>query len=302
MAKQPQAVRAPKQQRKSASAGPDWVGLLEEALTRPGRISEAYSAFHSFSIGNRILAALQLAERKLPLAPIASFKAWQAKGRQVRKGEKAISLVMPVTVKRERQVTNELGEVETKFERATVFVLRPRWFSYDQTEPMQGVEQTPEPPRELPLWNRAKALEALGVTEASFDLLDGNTQGYARPSKRIIAINPMAANPLKTTFHELAHCLLHADQDRIVDGAELPRSLLEVEAEAVAYLCCASLGHTGLEECRGYIQSYLMLCRGRTDEIRTRHAMRIFRATDQILKAGANSAPEDEDHANDEES
>jgi hypothetical protein len=74
--------------------------LLERALTEPGIISAAYRRFHRFSIGNQILAAIQLIEKGLPLSPIASFGRWKALGRSVRKGEKALSLWMPITVKR----------------------------------------------------------------------------------------------------------------------------------------------------------------------------------------------------------
>ena len=298
MAKKTNTVRSQERATQSQSQTPDWRALLEEALSKPGRLSEAYSAFHNFSIGNRILAMMQLMRRGLPLSPIASFKAWQAKGRQVRKGEKAISLVMPVTIKREREVHNEAGDVETIVDRKTIFVMRPRWFSYDQTEPMEGRDEAQLPMAATPQWDREKALRTLGITEAPFDCLDGNTQGFAVPSARTIAINPMAVFPLKVTFHELAHCLLHEQEALIEDGLELPRSLAEVEAEAVAYLCCASLGLPGLEESRGYIQAYMMFCRGRADEIQARHAMRIFRATDQILKAGL---PGEEDEEEDDD-
>lgn len=293
MAMKTNTVRS--QERATQSQTPDWRALLEEALSKPGRLSEAYSAFHDFSVSNRILAMMQLTKRGLPLSPIASFKAWQAKGRQVRKGEKAISLVMPVTIKREREVHNEAGDVETIVDRKTIFVMRPRWFSYDQTEPVEGHDATQLPVTATPQWDREKALRTLGITEAPFDCLDGNVQGYAIPSERTIAINPMAVHPLSTTFHEIAHCLLHPKEARIEDGIELPRSLAEVEAEAVAYLCKASLGLSGLEESRGYIQAYMMFCRGRADEIQARHAMRIFRATDQILKAGRSGEEEDDD-------
>ena len=47
--------------------------LLAQALTEPGIVSEAYRRFHRFSIGNQILAAVQLHQRHLPLSPIASF-------------------------------------------------------------------------------------------------------------------------------------------------------------------------------------------------------------------------------------
>jgi len=78
----------------------DMRTILQIALTQPGVMNQAYRAFHNYSIGNQLLAALQLLDRGLPLAPIASFNAWREKGRFVKKGEKAISLFMPISVKR----------------------------------------------------------------------------------------------------------------------------------------------------------------------------------------------------------
>ena len=78
----------------------DMRTILHIALTQPGVMNQAYRAFHNYSIGNQLLAALQLLDKGLPLAPIASFNAWREKGRFVKKGEKAISLFMPISVKR----------------------------------------------------------------------------------------------------------------------------------------------------------------------------------------------------------
>lgn len=38
---------------------PKWSALLIEAVTKPGLIMKAYSAFHTFSVGNQILALVQ---------------------------------------------------------------------------------------------------------------------------------------------------------------------------------------------------------------------------------------------------
>ena len=66
-------------------------------------------------------------------------------------------------------------------------------------------------------------------------------------------MSPLSPHPHKTTFHELGHCLLHLDEEHR-EGADLPRNLKEVEAEAVAMLCCEALGLDGAEYARGYIQ------------------------------------------------
>ena len=75
----------------------EYTAILQEALTRPGIVNAAYRAFHGYSLGNQILAAMQLTAKGLPLSPIASFNGWREKGRFVKNGQKAISLFMPVS-------------------------------------------------------------------------------------------------------------------------------------------------------------------------------------------------------------
>src|SRR6266487_2587535 len=209
---------------------PQFVDLLNRALTEPGVISRAYTAFHGYSIGNQILAFVQCAERGIPPGPIATFIGWKDKGRYVRKGAKAIVLCMPVTCKR-KATDDRPTDVsdDGKPETFTRFVYRPNWFVLSQTEG-QAVEPAP-----IPAWAQVRALETLDITEESFSLTDGNCQGYAR--QRTIAVSPVAELPDKTRFHELAHVVLgHTSEAEagLTDSDITPRSLREVEAEAVA--------------------------------------------------------------------
>ena len=69
---------------------------------------EAYSAFHNYSIGNQILALVQCQLRGLEPGPINTFPGWQALGRNVKRGERALILCMPITRKRpRRRITGE---------------------------------------------------------------------------------------------------------------------------------------------------------------------------------------------------
>lgn len=77
---------------------PDGSALFHEALTQPGLLSDAYRPFHRYSAGNAMRIALQARLRGLQLSPVASFKGWLNKGYAVKRGEKALSMVMPVTV------------------------------------------------------------------------------------------------------------------------------------------------------------------------------------------------------------
>lgn len=284
---------------KKELARPDWGSLLVEALTSPGRLADCYTVFHEYSLGNRILAALQLALRGLPLAPIGSFGKWKALGRSVRKGEKAISLIMPLTISKKPAAddpvcpaTESSGCVEgsgadsTRKRGFTIFVLKNHWFSLDQTEGEPYEAQVG-----IPDWDKARALPNLGITEERFALMDGNTQGYAVPGEKRLAINPLAAMPWKTLFHEIAHCLLHSREAQMADGALMPKDIKEAEAEAVAYLCCATLGLPGLEESRGYIQDWLG-SEERAEEFGRKSAARVFSAADKILRAGTKASNE----------
>jgi len=74
--------------------------LLKRAVSEPGTISAAYSAFHNYSIGNQLAALFQCWLRQIPVGPIATLKDWNSKGRYVKRGEKAIWLCMPITGKK----------------------------------------------------------------------------------------------------------------------------------------------------------------------------------------------------------
>ena len=65
--------------------------LLANAVTEPGRIHEAYTAFHGYSLGNQLSALFQCHERGIAPGPIATFPRWKDRGRFVRKGEKALT-------------------------------------------------------------------------------------------------------------------------------------------------------------------------------------------------------------------
>ena len=263
---------------------PQFAELLSRALTEPGVVSRAYSAFHGYSLGNQILAFVQCAERGIMPGPIATFMGWKDKGRYVRKGEKAIVLCMPVTCKRKpddqpQPVDSAEPGANSQPETFTRFVYRPNWFVLSQTEG-QAVEPPP-----MPDWSQTRALETLSIVEEPFTATDGNCQGYAR--QRTIAVSPVAELPHKTRFHELAHVVLGhtAEAEAGLSDSDLtPRSLREVEAEAVALVCLEALGLPGAEHCRGYIQHWNEH-RG-AEPIPERSAQRIFKAADQILKAG----------------
>ena len=251
-----------------------FAALLQSVVHEPGTLSQAYRQFHSYSLGNQLLAMFQCHEREIPPGPMATYPRWRELGRQVKKGAKALTLCQPI--QRKTETTDpDTGETGTEDAAWTQFIYKPRWFVLSQTEG----QELPEP--EIPSWDRDTALEALDVREIPFEHTDGNCLGFAR--ERSIAINPVNPLPHKTRFHELAHVLLgHTAEGEQADSEIMSRNLRECEAESVALLCCAALDLPGIAECRGYVQRWW----GQGHEIPERSAQRILKAADQILRAG----------------
>jgi len=255
---------------------PNFSELLAKAVSEPGTISAAYTAFHGYSLGNQLLALAQCHLRGIQVGPIASFNKWKELGRHVLKGSKAIELCMPITQKTTDKATGEPAVF-------TRFVFRKNWFVLSQTDGADYV------PTALPGWVDTVALAALDITRVEFALMDGNCQGYAMG--RQVAVSPVAALPYKTLFHELAHVVLGhtTDEATMADDDRTPRNLREVEAEAVAMLCTAALGLPGMEDSRGYIQHW----NASGEAIPEASARKILKTADTILKAGRPAEPKE---------
>ena len=276
---------------KPAPDVPKWSALLVEAVNKPGLIMEAYSAFHNYSIGNQILALVQCQLRGLEPGPINTFPGWQALGRTVKRGERALILCMPITRKARDEEAESNGDDANGERTFTSFMHKARWFVISQT---YGSDLGPVT---IPEWDAERALSTLCIERITFDKTDGNCQGFARGSQ--IAINPVAQLPHKTLFHEMAHVLLHTSEGDFTDTEQTPRNLREVEAESVALLCCEALNLEGADYCRGYIQNWLYQGIGYdADAIPEKSAQKIFRAADQILRAGRPTRERSAEYAN----
>jgi hypothetical protein len=159
------------------------------------------------------------------------------------------------------------------------FRFRAYWFVLVQTEGEDAYVSS------IPGFDIDTALRTLNITRTPFDEMNGNIQGFANGHE--IAVNPVAALPHKTTFHEIAHIVLrHTTSEKLVDNEQTARHIREVEAESVALICCETLGLDGPEFCRGYIQYWLKA----ETEIPNQSAARIFVAATSILKAGIPAA------------
>jgi antirestriction protein ArdC len=278
-------------------APPTFAELLEEAVNKPGVISQAYFHFHAYSFQNQLLALLECWRRGIEPGPIHTFGGWLKLNRAVRRGEKAITLCMPVswaakvepTKRADDASVNDSREPKSEDARQSTersitrrrFVFRPNWFVLSQTD------GEPIPQLSIPTWDESLALASLGIEKIPFSMTSGNVQGYAQG--RQVAVSPIAHLPHRTLIHEIAHVVLGhtAEVVSLIDHAEAtPRDVREVEAEGVAYIVTQSLGLPGEEFSRGYLQHWLNRCTGGEKKIDERSAQKIFHAADTILKAG----------------
>lgn len=257
----------------------DWSELLDQALTREGKLSNVYNRFYEYSFLNQMLLAMQGVYE-----PVATYKRWQDMDRQVVRGAQARSILRPIIIKdraAKGETVVEDGQ-EPEGARLVGFKLVRCLFPLSETT---GKELPPAP--EFPGWNRQTAEERLGISRIPFDISDGNVMGYSVGLR--YAINPLNPTPDRTAFHEYAHIVRGDTLPSLQDEYRQHRGRREVVAESIAYLCMHQLGvlddETALHS-RGYIQDW------RKGETLSDESVRdIFRTTDAILRAGRPAVP-----------
>ena len=256
------------------TANKSYREVLNQMIDQPGMISEAYSQFHNYSFGNVMMVLFQCALMGKKFGPVSNYKNWQRLGRQVRKGEKAMIILHPVERKFTKTEIDENGEEVEKEVRYMTFVEKATAFVLSQTDG-EDIEWTQYK------WNKDQALAELGIEEIEFDSGNGNSQGFA--NMKGIAVNPVAAHPLKTMVHEIAHKMLHITEGMtIVDLMKMDYSENEVEAETIAMIVAEALGMSGREESIGYIRGWMRAGFEYTDKM----ANRILSTANKILRAG----------------
>jgi len=246
--------------------------LLEEALENPGMLSQAYTRFHGYSLGNRLAVIYQCIIKGIEPGPFAAYAAWQKLDRQVRKGEKALFIMHPMM----RKQTNEQGVDENVL---VGFTWKPTAFVLSQTdgEDLELAEIVP--------FDLAAVLKEVNITPVPFTHEDGNCLGFAT-QKREISVSPLSPRPERTLMHEIGHILLgHCEKGGQVDIETFSYSTHEVEAEAFSYLVCGMLNMADDEaqkaESRGYISHWMQ--NGGKGEWTEQNARRVFSAVDRFL-------------------
>lgn len=234
--------------------------------------------FHKYSANNSLLIYLQKPDASL----VAGYQTWLKQfGRQVRKGEKGITILAPCPHKFKKRREEEDGTVTEEEIRYTTF-RATTVFDISQTDG----DPVPESPCKL-LTGDVEEYEALmGKLEevapvpVCYEEIQTGANGYfSRVEGRIVVDSRLGQmQTLKTMIHEIAHAILHGE------GAELEkadREMKEVQAESVAYTVCEALGLDSSDYSFGYIAGWS----SGKDAKELTASLEVIRATaDMILK------------------
>lgn len=214
---------------------------------------QTMSKFHRYSFNNTLLIAMQRPDATL----VTGYRNWQSMGRQVKKGEKGITILAPAPIKRKReqeildQNHKPLLDADGKPRTEEVEVVIPRFkpttvFDISQTdgEPIETLapEELTEAVADYDLF--MEAITAVSPVPIRFDEIEGEAKGYYHSvDKEIVIQKGMSdSQTIKTAIHETGHARIH-DKDLMAEqGIEKDRLTKEVEAESVAYCVCSAFG------------------------------------------------------------
>jgi antirestriction protein ArdC len=172
---------------------------------------------------------------------VAGYRTWQALGRQVRKGERGIRILVPLARRAHPAAADD--EVD---EAGVAGAPRSLGFGTAAVFDLSQTEGAPLPRLEVPVLVGAEGQElfdrlqgaaeqaGLQVRRGGARFRSPSTMGFYDPHQRLIAVREAAPLQMtKTLAHELAHHF---------DGAERSDAVAESLAESVAYVVCARFG------------------------------------------------------------
>lgn len=242
------------------------------------RFLAAMARFHDYSFGNVMLIVSQ----RPGATHVAGYRAWQKLGRQVRKGERGITIMAPMLFKPK--------DADAKDEDAFLRFRAVAVFDISQTDG----EALPEPPRvggdPGHHWDRLTGfVEAEGITIRYESL--GSVQGMSRGGTIALSNELDEAERFSVLVHELAHELMHQGPKQ--PDPRPPKSVRELEAESVAFVVCTAVGMKTGTASSDYIQSH-----GGNAELLGQSLQRVQKTAERILDG---LLPEPEDEATHEE-
>jgi N-terminal domain of anti-restriction factor ArdC len=191
-----------------------------------------------YSFGNQLLIAMQRPDASY----VAGFRAFLELNRCVRRGERAIRILAPMSVRTAEQVP--AGDPEMVDQRRTVF-RAVSVFDVSQTEPLPDREPVPLDPPSQPIEGDSHAHLLRPLADLAMDLgfsvhyrpVDGSAEGWCDTGNHVIVVNcNLPANArVRVLVHEIAHALG-------VGYREHGRRRAEVLVDTVTFVVCGSVG------------------------------------------------------------
>lgn len=252
---------------------------IQGILQKPG--FQGWTEFLTFLATRRKYSArnmLMIYYQKPDATAVASYKTWQKAGRNVRAGEKALTILAPIFA---RQTEEE--KAENRPRRLVGFKGVPV-FDISQTD---GPEIVSAPVSRLQgddfgiLAHMIPIAEKDGWT-VTFKSMDGihsdDLNGWCDYTGKQIVVREglFAAQSAKTLAHEIGHKLLH-------EGATgMDRGEKELEAESVAFLVLHHFGIDAGDYSFGYIAGW---AGDEAEKTLQRNASRVLKAANEIIDA-----------------
>ena len=210
------------------------------------------SKFTAYSPRNCLLIAMQTNGKA---TYVAGYKKWQALGRQVQKGSKAIFIFAPYTFKRHlKDGTEEDG---IGFFAMPVFDISATKVVMDDA-PTIGLEQIDVPVTEYD--TLIHAIIDAAPCPVSFEKFDGTANGYYSPSENSITVRSSLSESMriKTLLHEIAHASLDNPANHQDNIPKDTRNVKEIRAESIAFMVSSMIGIPTDDYSFPYIASWEM--------------------------------------------
>jgi hypothetical protein len=228
-----------------------------------------FSNFHQYSFYNRILIYIQNPNA----TKVASYKNWKAKHRQVKKGARGMSVLVPIFPKGHNPL--KTGDEEDKKRQPVRFIVGSV-FDIADTE---AIDERGDIPDEPEWWGNqepsetADALYDLVVKAATSEGIDVTNDaarhgehGFSEGGHINITSDIAGAGKVSTMVHEYAHELMHWDgKSKFFVGEKVrrDRTVCELQAESVSYVV---LRHYGIPV--NHHTKYLALWKANSDRVR----------------------------------
>lgn len=205
------------------------------------------SKFHRYSINNSLLIMLQFPEAE----QVTGASLWNTMGRKIKKGAKAIKILIPHPYKKEIETTNEDGE-KVMVEKEFCYFTLGNVFDISQTEgeELPGIckELSDDSPLILELIENVSKISTCPI--AYWNLKEGSKGFYSLKEDKIVIKKDMTSSQtIKTLVHEIAHSRLHKETTKT-------RQQAEIEAESIAYVVCSHFGVDTSEYSFEYIANW----------------------------------------------